>query len=118
MQVYASRKNLQQREQVYRGGDRLDRLEYVQAQKAKMGPKLERVLNRSSKKMPSGHFIKSSTDCLEFNEIKKHRDIMENWRQPAEMQWSAAEFIKSMDQTQIYNERLLEESSAKIFEEF
>jgi len=55
------------------------------------------MLARSSKKMPSGHYVKSEPSYLEFNEVKDIRDIHKGMPQPADMQWSIEEFLKHMD---------------------
>jgi len=57
------------------------------------------MLARSSKKTPSGHYIKSDPGFLEFNEVKNVRDIHKGMPQPADMHWSIEEFLKHLDQT-------------------
>ena len=50
------------------GGDKQDRLEYVQAQKAKVKG-LDKVLNLSSKRMPDGHYLREDPGYLEFTDV-------------------------------------------------
>ena len=59
----------------WRGGDQQDRQEYIKAQKEKLGAPLDRLLTMSSKRMPSGHYLKEDVGYLEFNGFEKNRDV-------------------------------------------
>ena len=99
MQVYAQREALSAQKS-YRGVDDQDRLDFIRAQKAKLGPGLERVLAKSNKRMPTNHFLKDDYDYLEFTEIVPQRDIAPGTMQPSDMQWSIDEFTKKMRENQ------------------
>ena len=86
----------------------MDRREYIQAQKAKVKG-LDRVLELSSKRLPSGHYMKDESSYLEFNGVDRDRDIQEGMLQPGDMQWSISEFMKNMDkQVALQGERFAE----------
>ena len=70
MQVYAQRKSGMGAR--WAGGDEQDRLDYVKEQKAKVKG-LDRVLNLSSKRMTSGHRVKSDAPFLEFTDFDKEK---------------------------------------------
>ena len=101
MDVYAARATLESRKAAgiaWRGGDLQDRQEYIAAEKKRLGSRLDRVLGKSSKRMPSGHYLKEDRAYLEFNEVVRGRDIKVNpCHQPAKMQWSIDEFEKQIN---------------------
>ena len=101
MGVYAAREALQTKAPTrWRGGDEQDRREFIAAQKKRLGPGLQRVLSKSNKRMPSGHYLSEDRAFLEFNEVVRGRDILETtFLQPGKMQWSIEEFEKNCEQT-------------------
>ena len=102
MDVYAARASLQaQKEHRWRGGDEQDRLEYIEAQKARLGSNIDRVLMRSSKRMPSGHYLKDEVPYLEFNDVIRVRDMPDGYLQPGDMAWSISEFVKRIDELSV-----------------
>ena len=94
MKVYAQREAKERKTQPrYKGGDDLDRLDYIKEQKARLGFKLDRMLSLSHKRMPSGHYLKDDQSYLEFNNVIRGREIQEGMLQPGDMQWSVDHFL-------------------------
>ena len=89
MDVYAARQTIEARSTTgtaWRGGDLQDRREYIAAEKKRLGAGLDRVLSKTSKRMPSGHYLKDDHPFIEFNELVRGRDIVDNvCHQPATM---------------------------------
>ena len=85
---------------MWKSGDKQDRLEYVQAQKAKLGPGLDRILNLSYKHVVvKGHHKKADPGYLEFNEFRRERDANPiTGTSPGDMKWSISEFLKLADE--------------------
>ena len=94
MKVYAQREAKESKMQPrYKGGDDLDRLDYIKEQKARLGFKLDRMLSLTNKRMPSGHYLKDDQSYLEFNNVIRGREIQEGLLQPGDMQWSVDHFL-------------------------
>ena len=101
MDIYAARQKMAaSADATWKGGDLQDRQEFIKAQKARVGPSLERVLNLSSKRMPSGHYLKEDRGFLEFKDFKRKRDTVDDfpYLTPAMTPFGMEEFLKNAEE--------------------
>ena len=84
----------QKSETKWTGGDKEDRLEYIQKKKAELN--LAGVLDKTSARMVDGTRQKENTSFLEFNEVSRFMHIRGSL-QPHEMQWSIEEYMKGIE---------------------
>lgn len=85
---------------IYQGGDQQDRKDYILEQKARLGKGHERMMAFSNKRAPKGKFLNYDMPFIEFNMFPKEQLAPYEVFRPADMGWSAREFINIIDSGQ------------------
>ena len=78
-----------------------------------VGPSLARLLNLSSKRMPTGHYLKDDAPFLEFTDFQRARDESKGTVQPGNMQWSTAEFIRRAEESAAHQSEIMTRMSTE-----
>ena len=66
---------------------------------------MERLLTLSSKKMPSGRYLKSDPGYIEFNGFDRIRNS-DPYNRPGEMDWTISELLKNnQERNRVVRER-------------
>ena len=82
---------------IYTGGDQEDRLDYIKEQKARLGQGFERMMAFSNKRAPKSKYLNYEMPYIEFNRFDKEILAPYEVFRPADMGWSAREFISIID---------------------